>query len=150
MFHLPMCGMRILRCASTAKTIGELAARAEWELLFLSPGAAKTKKGLEAAFLLAKEAFADGTNVSDGVAKEALLFLANEMNFSSALKKVGAASAKDFLLVSEKNLPVAKLKKELKLVKMKKISLPEWGKKIGGYFEAELAIEKMALARVKN
>jgi hypothetical protein len=72
------------------------------------------------------------------------------MNFSSALSKVGAKSVKDFILVSEKDLPISKLKKELMLTKMKIVELPEFGKKSGPYYEGELAIEKMALARVKN
>ncbi len=162
--------MPILRCSSSAKSIAELAAKSNGELLFLAPDAVKTKKELETALYLAKEAFANGTNISDGVAKEALLFFACETNFSAALEKAGAKDAKDFVLVSGKDIPIAKLKKELRLTSAKPMKLSEFGmkksekdffrsgmgnanstkKKIGGYFEGELAIEKMALARGKN
>ncbi len=179
--------MQILRCSSSAKSIAELAAKSKG-LLFLSPSAVKTAKELEFAFYLAREAFADRTSISNDLAKEALLFLACETNFSSAVEKIGAKSAKDFVLVSGKRMPLAKLKKEMLLTKIASVSLPELGmkksgkdffrsgmsmrilrskmhqtsrqsamlkanstqKKKGGYFEGELAIERMALARVKN
>lgn len=142
--------MLALRCSSSAKSIADLAAKGDGKLLFLAPDAARTGKELEAAFYFAKEAHAAGTNISNSRAKEALLFLACEMNFSSALSKAGAASPKDFVLVSEKKIPLAELKKKLMLTKAKPLALPEFGKKRGSYFEAELAIERMALARVKN
>ncbi|MEM2138464.1 MAG: hypothetical protein QW568_05230 [Candidatus Anstonellaceae archaeon] len=142
--------MLVLRCSSSAKSIAELAAKSGEELLFLAPDAAKTEKELEAAFYFAREAVGSGTGISDTMAKEALLFLSCEMNFSSALKKVGASSPEDFVLVSEKKIPLARLKKELMLVSAKAMKLPELGKRVGGYTEGELAIERMALARVKN
>ena len=60
-----------------------------------------------------------------------MLFLAQETNFSSAARKVGAESTKDFVLVCEKDAPIAKLKKKLILTKIRRLSLPEWGKKKG-------------------
>lgn len=145
--------MLILRCSSSTKSVHEIVRLAEangWRLLFLTPSAAKTKKEIEAAFYLAKQASETGTNISDSLAKEALLFLACEMNFSSALEKAGAKTAKDFVLVCEKSIPIAELKKGLMLTKAKAVKLPEFGKKRGGYTEGELAIERMALSRIKN
>jgi tRNA threonylcarbamoyladenosine modification (KEOPS) complex Cgi121 subunit len=145
--------MLILRCSSSASSVHSLVGIADsqgWGILFLKPDAARTRKELEAAFYLANEAFAAKGNISAKMANEAMLFLACEMNFTSAAKKVGATDAKDFLLVSEKDLPVAVLKKKLMLAKIAPLKLPEFGKKKNGYTEGELAIERMALARVKN
>src|SRR3989344_5304106 len=89
-------------------------------------------------------------NVADSVAKEAMLFLACETNFSSAVRKVGAASQDDFVVVAEGKIPSAKLKKALKLIRCEQLSLTEWGKKKGNYFEGEIAVEKMALSRIRN
>jgi len=119
-------------------------------VLLLSPSAVKTEKELEAAFHLAREAFAGKENVSSKLSNEAMLFLANETNFSSAVRKIGAASPDDFALVSEGKLPIPRLKKALLLAGCQKLCLSEWGKKKGGYFEGELAIERMALGRIRN
>lgn len=119
-------------------------------LLFLRPDAVKSKKELEFAFFLAREAFKNKDNISGKIANEALLFLSRETNFSSAIRKIGATDGRDFLLACEKNVPLAKLKKILRLEKAEKAELPEWGKKIGAYSEGELAVEKMALARIRN
>lgn len=141
--------MLILRCSSSAASIHELVKAAEG-MLVLSPSAARTAKELEFAFHLAKEEFAAHTALSGKLVNEAMLFLANETNFTSAAKKVGAESTEDFVLVSEKNIPLAKVKKDLMLTSAKALKLPEWGKKKGKYYEAELAIEKMATARIRN
>ena len=119
-------------------------------MLVLNPDAARTEKELAFAFYLAKEEFAAKTAISDKLVNEAMLFLANETNFTSAAKKVGAKETKDFVLVIEKDVPLVKLKKEMMLTKIKRLSLQEWGKKQGIYFEGELAIERMALARIRN
>jgi tRNA threonylcarbamoyladenosine modification (KEOPS) complex Cgi121 subunit len=119
-------------------------------VLLLSPKIVRTGKELEAAFYLAKEAFAGKENIASSVAKEALLFLACETNFSSAIRKVGAASPDDFVIVAEGKIPSAKLKKLLKLTRAEALKLTEWGKKKGNYFEGELAVERMATARIRN
>ena len=145
--------MLVLRCSSTEKDIAALvsaSAAMPGALLFLKPDAVKAKKELEFAFYLAKEAFKNKSNISGKLANETLLFLSCETNFSSAIKKIGARDGRDFLLVCEKSIPIAKLKKLLRLEKMKKIALPEWGKKKGAYSEGELAVERMALARIRN
>ncbi|MCX6772847.1 MAG: hypothetical protein NTV88_03715 [Candidatus Micrarchaeota archaeon] len=144
--------MMVLRCSSAAKDMHELLAAAEklGAVLLLSPKAVKTKKELEFAFYLAKEAFATKVNVSGKITNEAMLFLSCETNFSSAVRKMGAAHPDDFLLVSEKKVPSAKLKKTLKLTRCEQIVLTEWGNRKGAYSEGELAIEKMALARIMN
>ena len=144
--------MLILRCSSSASSVHELLGLGEnlGSLLFLSPKAVRTAKELEFAFYLAKESFKEGSNVSKKLSNEAMLFLANETNFSSAARKVGTASVDDFVLVSEEKIPVAKLKKKLLLTRAASLALSGWGKKMGDYFEAELAIERMALARIRN
>jgi len=119
-------------------------------MLVLSPSAAKTKKELEFAFFLAAEAFREKANLSPKLANEAMLFLACETNFASAVRKIGAKSVRDFVLVREKGIPLARLKKKLMLVEIKRLALPEWGKKKGGYREGELAAERMATARIRN
>jgi tRNA threonylcarbamoyladenosine modification (KEOPS) complex Cgi121 subunit len=118
--------------------------------LVLSPPAARTLMELRAAFLLARGAFAEGKNISSKLSNEALLFLACETNFSSALRKIGAADPSDFVLVCEEKIPVAKLKKELKLISAQSLKPSEWGEKKGKYSEGELAIERMATARIRN
>jgi hypothetical protein len=66
------------------------------------------------------------------------------------LRKIGANDAREFVLACEKDVPLAKVKKELGLASAKKIALPRMGKRKGAYFEGELAVEQMALARVRN
>ena len=105
---------------------------------------------LEAAFYLAARAFEEKSNISSKLSNEALLFLAREMNFASALRRVGAKDVRAFVLVCEKNVPMAKVKRELGLVKAKRIAISRMGKKKGAYFEGERAVEEMALARVRN
>ncbi|HIH18415.1 TPA: hypothetical protein HA225_00380 [Candidatus Micrarchaeota archaeon] len=141
--------MLILRCSSSAASMHELVKAAQGMLL-LDPAAMRTKKELEAAFLLAESEFSAKKNISGKMANEALLFLANETNFSSAARKIGAKSVKDFVLVSKKGIPISKLKKKLLLKKCRRLALPEWGKKIGKYSEGGLAIERMALSRILN
>jgi len=146
--------MILLRCSSS-RALGALVSSAEAlgaPCLLLSTGAMKGRTGLEleAAFYLARRAFEGKSNVSGKMANEALLFLAREMNFASALRRVGASDARDFVLACEKGVPLAKVKKGLGLTSARKISLSRMGKKKGGYFEGELAVERMALARVKN
>jgi len=120
--------------------------------LLLSTEAMEGKAGmeLEAAFYLAARAFEEKSNISGKISNEALLFLAREMNFASALRKIGAKDAREFVLVCEKNVPLAKVKRELGLTSAKKIALSRMGKKNGAYFEGERAVEEMALARVRN
>ncbi len=144
--------MLVLRCSSSAEGMHELVESSGrlGDVLLLSPSAVRTEKGLQGAFALARAAFAAKANISPNLANEAVLFLACETNFSSALRKVGAADPSDFVLVSEGKIPSAKLKKELKLLRAQTLKLTEWGKKKGGYTEAELAIEKMATARIRN
>ena len=144
--------MMVLRCASAAKDMPELVMEAArlGDVLLLSPKIVRTEKELEAAFYFAKQAFAEKENVADSVAKEALLFLACETNFSSAVRKVGAASPDDFVIVSEEKIPSAKLKKALRLIRCEQIALTAWGKKKGNYFEGELSVERMALSRIRN
>jgi len=144
--------MMVLRCSSDAVSINELVALGEGlgEFLFLAPKAVRTGKELEAAFAMARSAFDEGRNLSPKVQNEAILFLAQETNFSSAARKIGAASPDDFILVSEAKIPIAKLKAKLRLARAQSLKLSEWGGKKGGYLEGELAIEKMALARIKN
>jgi len=146
--------MRVFLCASE-KPLNAIVAAAEalhTPCLFLSAEAIKGKTGmeLEAAFYLAARAFEEKGNISSKLSNEALLFLACEMNFASALRRIGAKSAREFVLVCEKNVPVAKVKKELWLAKAKKIALSRMGRKKGAYFEAERAVEEMALARARN
>ncbi len=144
--------MQVIRCSSDAAGINELVQLGEGlgELLFLAPKAVRTEKELEAAFAMARSAFDEGRNLSPKVQNEAMLFLAQETNFSSAARKIGAASPDDFILVSEAKIPIAKLKAKLRLTRAQSLKLSEWGGKKGGYLEGELAIEKMALARIKN
>ncbi|MCX8194868.1 MAG: hypothetical protein N3G22_02060 [Candidatus Micrarchaeota archaeon] len=142
--------MLVLRCSSSVKRVEELCRLAGKEALILSPDAPKTKMELEAAFYLASQAFKHKKNISSSPSKEALLFLACETNFSSAVRKVGAKSPSDFLLVAKKSLPVGKLKKKMRLLSAKKVGLPAEGKKIAKYTEGELAVEKMATARIRG
>ena len=111
--------MIVLRCSSAVEYMHEIVAAAErlGTVLLLSPKAVRTGKELEFAFYLAKEAFAAKENVSGKLSNEAMLFLARETNFSSAVRKVGAAHPSDFMLVCEGKIPSAKLKKVLKLTK---------------------------------
>ena len=141
--------MMVLKCSSSAASIGDLVGKGGGAL-FLAPSAVKTKKELKFAFYLAQEAFRTKENISKKPANEAVLFLACETNFTSAAKKIGARSARDFVLVSQKKIPLARLKKELLLTSAKPLKLPEWGRKRGHYSEGELAVEKMALARIRN
>ncbi len=145
--------MMVLRCSSRAESVNGLVglgAAFPGALLFLKAGAARTKKGLKFAFYLAGEAFMARENISGKMANEALLFLACETNFTSAARKIGARSARDFVLVSRKRIPLAKLTRELLLTSAKPLALPEWGKKSGHYYEGELAVERMATARIRN
>lgn len=146
--------MLILKC-SYGKGIAEVAKGTErlpCACILLSPAAlaGRSRMELSFAFHLARRAFEGKRNISGKLSNEALLFLSREMNFASALKKIGAKDAREFVLVCEKNIPLAKLKKELALVAAKSVALSEKGKKKGHYFEGELAVEEMALARVKN
>ncbi len=118
--------------------------------LVLSPKEEKTLKELEAAFELARRAFEAKENISTTPLHEALLFLACETNFSSAIARVGAKSTGDFLLVCEGKIGEGELKRKLQLTKATPVKLSEFGKKVGFYFEAELAIERMALCRIRN
>ena len=120
--------------------------------LLLSTEAMKGKTGLEleAAFYLASRAFEEKSNISGKISNEALLFLSREMNFASALRRIGATDARSFVLVCEKDVPLAKVKRELGLTSAKKIALSRMGKKKGAYFEGERAVEQMALARARN
>ncbi len=144
--------MQILRCSSDAASVGELVKLGEGldACLFLSPKAVRTKKELEAAFALANAAFSEGSNLSGKLQNEAMLFLACETNFSSPARKIGAASHDDFELECEGKLPIAKLKAKLLLTRAQTLALSEWGGKKGGYFEGELAVEKMATVRIRN
>jgi hypothetical protein len=153
MFHIGLTSMLVLRCSSSAGSVHELVGLAGsmgGGMLLLRPQAARTMKELEFCLFLAGEAFREKTGISGKLANEAMLFLACETNFSSAARKVGAASADDFVLVSQKKIQLAKLKGKLLLTKAEKLPLPEWGRKKGHYFEGELAVERMALARIKN
>ncbi len=141
--------MLAIRCSSTAASVHELLKRGEG-MLFLVPGAAKTEKELEFAFYLAGEAFKAGTNISGKMANEAMLYLACETNFSSAARKDGAKDAKDFVLVLQKSVPLSQLKKKLLLTKAVPLKLPKWGGRVGKYYGGELAVERMALARIRN
>jgi tRNA threonylcarbamoyladenosine modification (KEOPS) complex Cgi121 subunit len=145
--------MIAIRCSSKEKGMHQLVAAAQrlpCPAMLVRPETAKTARELEWAFYLAKGAFEAKSNISGKVSNEALLFFAREMNFSSALKKTGASDPGDFVLVLEKKMPVVKIKKGLHLSSASVLRLPEWGKKRGHYTEAELAIEEMALSRVKN
>jgi tRNA threonylcarbamoyladenosine modification (KEOPS) complex Cgi121 subunit len=146
--------MQVLLCSSE-KPLGAIVASAEalgTPCLVLSSEAIKGRTifELEAAFYLAGRAFEEKSNISSKLSNEALLSLAREMNFASALRKIGAKSAHGFVLVCAKNVPLAKVKKELALTSAKRLALSRMGKKKGGYFEAELAVEEMALARARN
>ena len=146
--------MLALRCSSRLPLPGavEAAERHFSPALLLSPRAMGGKTGMELqfAFRLAARAFEGKANISSKASNEALLFLSREMNFASALRAIGAADAHDFVLVCEKSPPLARVKKELGLVKATRLVLPKMGKKKGAYFEAERAVEQMALARARN
>lgn len=146
--------MLALRCSSEKplEAIVRSAERLSCPCLFLSPCAVEGKSSMEFsfAFYLARRAFEEKSNISGKLTNEALLFLARETNFASALRKIGAKDARDFVFVCEKNLPLAKVKRALSLTSAKKIALAEMGRKKGKYFEGELAAEEMALARVRN
>jgi len=144
--------MLVLHCSSSASGVPELLRLGSGleGALFLSPKAVKTKKELEAAFFLAQEAFREKTNISSKLSNEALLFLACETNFASAARKIGTASADDFVFACPEKIPIAALKKKLLLTSAAALPLTEWGRKKGAYTEGELAIEKMATGRIRN
>ena len=146
--------MQVLLCSSEKplNAIVEAAEGLKTPCLFLSTTAIAGKTGLEleAAFYLASRAFDEKSNISSKLSNEAMLFLARETNFASALRKIGATDARMFVLVCEKNAPIAEVKKKLGLSTAKIISLSRMGKKKGAYFEGELAVEQMALARARN
>ena len=77
--------MMVLRCSSDAAGINELVELGEGsgEFLFLAPKAVRTGKELEAAFAMARSAFDEGRNLSPKLQNEAMLFLAQETNFSA-------------------------------------------------------------------
>jgi len=146
--------MQILLCSSD-KPLNAIVGAAEAlhaPFLMISTEAIKGKTGLEleAAFYLAARAFEEKCNISTKLSNEALLFLAREMNFASALRKIGATDAREFVFVCGEDVPMAKVKKTLGLAKAEKIALSRMGKKKGAYFEGERAVEEMALARVRN
>jgi len=146
--------MLLLRCSSE-RQLPALVSSAEAlgaPVILLSPRAIEGKSGMEMkfAFYLARRAFEGKSNISSKLSNEALLFLAREMNFASALRKIGAKDAHGFVLVCEKNLPIARVKKALALTSAKKIALTKMGKKKGAYSEGERAVEQLALARVRN
>jgi tRNA threonylcarbamoyladenosine modification (KEOPS) complex Cgi121 subunit len=147
--------MLCLSCKSSGEKLAQVVADAKrlpCACMLLAPEAVRGRTSLEIsfAFYLARRAFSEKRNISQKIQNEALLFLSCESNFASALRSAGATDAGDFVLVCEKSLPVAKVKTALSLTFAKKIALPGWGKKKGHYTEAELAIEKMALARARN
>jgi len=147
--------MQILRCGSDAANVRELVSLSEsagLPALFLSVSAASKMTGaeIEFAFYLAEESFKSNGNLSGKKTNEALLFLACETNFSSAARKIGAADPSDFVLALKEKVSPKKLQKALKLVRAEEMRLPKWGKKKGDYTQGELAIEQMALARVRN
>ena len=144
--------MMVLRCSSSARSMRELvgATGKLGNSLVLSPPAVRTLVELRAAFLLARDAFGEKKNISSKLSNEALLFLACETNFSSAIRKIGAADPSDFVFVCEEKIPIARLKKGLKLLSAQSLKPSEWGEKRGKYSEGELAIEKMATARIRN
>jgi len=146
--------MLLLRCSS-AKALPALVSSAEAlgsPVLLLSPRAIEGKSlmEMEFAFYLARRAFGGKSNISGKLSNEALLFLARETNFASALRRMGAKDARDFVLACEKNVPLAKVKRGMGLVSAKRMAFPRMGKKKGAYFEGELAVEQMALARARN
>ena len=146
--------MLALAC-STDKPLFDIVRSAEalgTPCMMLSIEAIKGKTGLEieAAFYLSARAFEEKSNISEKHSNEALLFLAREMNFASALRKIGAKDARAFVFVCKETLPLSHVKKALALTSAKKIVLSRMGKKKGAYFKAERAVEGMALARVKN
>ena len=147
--------MMCLRCKSNGEPLVALVKKAEClpcDCMLLSPEAVMGRTSLEMsfAFYLARRAFYEKRNISQKVQNEALLFLTCESNFASALRKAGAYSGNDFVLACEKNLPITKVKAALSLAFAKRIALPVRGTKKGKYTEAELAIEKMALSRIRN
>ncbi|MEM4554556.1 MAG: hypothetical protein QXT25_01770 [Candidatus Anstonellaceae archaeon] len=144
--------MIILECSSLIENVESLVETSKrlGDVLLLSSIKGRTAKELEACFALAKKAFKSKTNISQSIPNEAMLFLAKETNFSSAVKKIGVSDPADFILVAERSIPIGKIKKELSLVKAKPVCLPAWGKKRRGYFEADLAIESMALRRISD
>ena len=150
----PQCCMLVLMCSSekSLHAIVESAEALGAPCMMLSAEAMKGKTGLEleAAFYLAARAFEEKSNISTKLSNEALLFLSREMNFASALRRVGAKNVHRFVLVCEKDVSIAKVKKELGLTAAKKIAISRMGKKKGAYFEGERAVEQMALARVRN
>jgi len=146
--------MQVLLCSSE-KPLGAIVEAAEGLMVpcfLLSPEAMHGKTGmeLEAAFYLAARAFKGKSNISTKLSNEAMLFLAREMNFASALRKIGATDARAFVLACGKSVPLAKVKRKLWLSSAKKMHLSRMGRKKGAYFEGERAVEEMALARVRN
>ena len=146
--------MMMLRSSSRLglPALVEAACRLPCACILLSPSSLEGKTEVEFVFSfhLARRAFEEKRNISAKASNEALLFFSREMNFASALRKNGAKDARDFVLVCEKRLPIAQVRETLGLKTAKKISLSRMGKKKGAYFEGELAVEEMALARVKN
>lgn len=122
--------------------------------LFLSPQAAKAVGESEAgfAFYLARRAFAEKANISSKLSNEALLFLARQTNFSSAVRKLGAKDAKAFVLVLEEKLAPSKVKKLLGLKSVKLIAKKRAKAARGGelYAKDMLCAEEMALSRIRN
>ena len=150
----PQCCMLALLCSS-GKPLDAIVSSAEAlraPFLLLSPQAVRGRTAfeLEAAFYLSSRAFEEKSNISGKLSNEALLFLGREMNFASALRKIGARDARGFVFVCEKNIPLAKVKRVLGLSLAKKIALSKMGRKKGAYFEGERAVERMALARTRN
>ncbi|MCX6769861.1 MAG: hypothetical protein NT051_04250 [Candidatus Micrarchaeota archaeon] len=147
--------MQVLRCASGAKSLEVListAGKLSCPCLLLSPEMAAGITGAELrfAFHFARHAFAGKRNLSGRLSNEALLFLSNQTNFSSAVEAAGAKTQKDFVLACEKSVPIARLRKLLLLTSAKKMTVSEWGRKVGHYSKGELAVERMALVRVRN
>ncbi|MEM4348030.1 MAG: hypothetical protein QXN37_00470 [Candidatus Anstonellaceae archaeon] len=144
--------MIILECSSSLGNVESLvkASRRLGNVLLLASLKDRTEKELQACFALARKAFKSKTNISQNFANEAMLFLAKETNFSSAVKKIGASSPAKFFLVAEKKIPLKKIRNALLLTYVKRVSLPLWGKREGRYFEAELSIEAMALRRISD
>jgi len=125
--------MAFYRCSSRKASIIGIVKAADalpCPALFLSMEAAEKASGMEAdfSFLLARRAFAEKRNVSGKVSNEALLFLARETNFSSAVKKIGARDAGDFVLVLERRLPAPRVKKALGLASVALVAKKKVGR----------------------
>jgi tRNA threonylcarbamoyladenosine modification (KEOPS) complex Cgi121 subunit len=143
--------MQLYECSSKIDDINKLIKLGRLlKVIFLEPGKIATKKEIEAAFFFAKKAMEKKQNISNNIENEVLLFLSRKTNFSSAIKEIGIKNTKKFLILCARRITKKKLKESLLLEKIKKITLPKFGKKIGGYSQAEIAIEAMALSRIKN